>query len=58
MFKAYLVLGLFICTGLGAAFATGMKAPNLGIVDGFQSAGSGTGSGRGYFHSSGWSFGK
>jgi hypothetical protein len=52
--KFYTVLGFAMCIGLGIAFATGTKAPDLGFA-------SGTGSshgGRTFFHSSGFHFGK
>ncbi len=56
--RFYIAVGITLCIGLGAAFAMGWKAPDLG----FASAASGSGhrSGiRGYgYGSSGWSFGK
>ncbi len=59
--KIYLGVGLFLCCGLGMAYALDWKAPNLGIVDGFKSSGSGGGyhGGRsGFFYGGGFSSGK
>lgn len=55
--RFYLAVGLTLCVGLGAAFAMGWKAPDLGFSSGF---GGGHRSGvRGYgYGSSGWGFGK
>lgn len=51
--KLYLGVGLFLCLGLGVAYASGMKAPNLGIADSFK-GGSGSGrSGGGFFYMGG-----
>mgnify|MGYP007114262454 CR=1 FL=1 len=52
--KIYTALGLAMCIGLGIAFATGTKAPDLGMTGG---SGSSHG-GRTFFHSSGFHFGK
>lgn len=61
--KFYLTVGLFLCFGLGAAYAMGWKAPNLGVADSFKSSGSGSSgrSGGGFFFmggGSGGGFGK
>lgn len=37
--KVYLFVGLSLCIGLGIAFATGWKAPDLGITSGSSSGG-------------------
>jgi hypothetical protein len=56
--RFYIAIGITLCVGLGAAFAMGWKAPDLGL------ASSGSGSGyragiRSYgYGASGWSFGK
>lgn len=49
--KLYLTLGLSMCIGLGAAFAMGWKAPDLGISKGFS--GGGSRGGRGWIHTGG-----
>ena len=46
--KFYLAVGIFLCIGLGTAFALDWKAPNLGIADSFS--GSGGRSGGGFFY--------
>lgn len=51
--KLYLAVGLFLCFGLGAAYAMGWTAPNLGIADSFSSGGSGGSGGRSFFFFSG-----
>jgi len=50
--KCYLGVGVFLCLGLGIAFAMDWKAPDLGMTGG------GSGGGRGFFfHSSGGGYG-
>ncbi len=51
--KFYLAVGLFLCFGLGTAYALGWKAPNLGIADSFKSSGSSGHSRGGFFYMGG-----
>lgn len=51
--KLYLAAGLSLCIGLGAAYAMNVKAPNLGIADGFSSSGGGRSGGGLFFFGGG-----
>lgn len=56
--RFYIAVGITLCVGLGAAFALGWKAPDLGFTSG-GSGGSHRSGIRSYgYGSSGWSFGK
>ncbi len=55
--RFYLAVGITLCVGLGAAFAMGWKAPDLGLSGG-GSGGHRTGIRSYGYGSSGWGFGK
>ncbi len=57
--KLYTVFGIVLCIGLGAAFASGTRAPDLGLLDdGGSGSSHSSSSGRSSFHFSSWNFGK